>query len=381
MAAKLELLRAGEEAVFEHVTEAAQPFLAGLLAQAARGRVWIVCPEVRRQETFHNELLNWFSDALFFPESDVSSVEGALPDPETVAERLAIVQKLTAAKGRQIIVLTVASLADEVPARDALKKLELRLARTTQIDREKFISNCRAPVTSTHHKSPPAVNTRSEAGSSTSFLSPFAPVRIELFDDEIESIGISISMRRPPSSTSTAARSCSAKPRRMRVSARAGSATTSARAISRSTRTPAGGSAGSHSRGSEGTELTEDFGTAFYDHGLGEFDAGDFVVDELKRERFFQQLTEWREAGWRVFIVCNNEGEIERLHDLIPAVEVDALTFTIGTQARGFTFRRRSSRCSRMRSSSAAIAIPARAASRSAGRASSRSGRKSISAS
>jgi transcription-repair coupling factor (superfamily II helicase) len=82
----------------------------------------------------------------------------------------------------------------------------------------------------------------------------------------------------------------------------------------------------------------EDFSTAFYDHGLGEFDAGDFVVDEIKRERFFGQLREWREQGWQTFVFCNNEGETERLHDLLPPVEADALHFVIGALGRGFTF-------------------------------------------
>ena len=64
--------------------------------------------------------------------------------------------------------------------------------------------------------------------------------------------------------------------------------------------------------------LAEDYSTAFFDHGLGEFEAGDFVVDEIKRERFFAQLREWREQGWKTFVFCNNEGETERLHDLLP---------------------------------------------------------------
>ena len=81
-----------------------------------------------------------------------------------------------------------------------------------------------------------------------------------------------------------------------------------------------------------------DYSLAFYDNGLGEFEAGDFVVDEARRERFFAQLTEWRTQGWSTFVFCNNEGEIERLHDLIPAVEADALHFSIGTLSRGFTF-------------------------------------------
>jgi transcription-repair coupling factor (superfamily II helicase) len=86
------------------------------------------------------------------------------------------------------------------------------------------------------------------------------------------------------------------------------------------------------------SELLCDFTTAFLEHGLGEFEAGDFVVDEMKRERFFAQLRAWRTDGWRVHIFCNNEGEVERLNDLIPPVEADPLRFTIGPLARGFVF-------------------------------------------
>jgi transcription-repair coupling factor (superfamily II helicase) len=82
----------------------------------------------------------------------------------------------------------------------------------------------------------------------------------------------------------------------------------------------------------------EDHGTAFFDHGLGDFEAGDFVIDEFKRERFFQHLREWRLDGWSVHIFCNNEGEIERLREIIPAVETDPLNFVLGTLAKGFIF-------------------------------------------
>jgi transcription-repair coupling factor (superfamily II helicase) len=91
----------------------------------------------------------------------------------------------------------------------------------------------------------------------------------------------------------------------------------------------------------EGAEIssdTEDYSCAFFDPGLGEFEAGDFIVDEVKRERFFDQLTEWRRDHWSVHLFCNNEGEIERLRELIPSVEADALHFTVGTISRGFTF-------------------------------------------
>ena len=128
MAAKLGELRSGADVVFEHVVESARPFLAAVIAREAKSRVWIVCPDVRTQEAFHNELLNWFPDALFFPETDVAPVEGAIPDPETAAERLGIVQQLGRKKGREIVVLTRANLNGQVPAPDALKQLAIVLA-------------------------------------------------------------------------------------------------------------------------------------------------------------------------------------------------------------------------------------------------------------
>ena len=130
LAGKLALLRAGAEpVVFEHVTESARPFLAALIARQVKQRLWIVCENVRAQETLHNELLNWFPDALFFPEAEVAPVEGALPDPETAAERLAIVQRLADAKTRVVLVLTRASLAGLVPAPGALRALEIACHR------------------------------------------------------------------------------------------------------------------------------------------------------------------------------------------------------------------------------------------------------------
>ena len=136
MAAKLGELRSGADVVFEHVVEAAGPFLAAVMAREAKSRVWIVCPDVRTQEAFHNELLNWFPHALFFPETDVAPVEGAIPDPETAAERLGIVQQLGGKKGREIVVLTRTNLNGQVPAPDALKQLAIVLKRGARLNRE-----------------------------------------------------------------------------------------------------------------------------------------------------------------------------------------------------------------------------------------------------
>ncbi|MFZ4779844.1 MAG: hypothetical protein ACOYM3_31175, partial [Terrimicrobiaceae bacterium] len=41
------------------IAEPAQPFVAALLAGRLSGRVWVVCPDVRRQEDFATEMAAW----------------------------------------------------------------------------------------------------------------------------------------------------------------------------------------------------------------------------------------------------------------------------------------------------------------------------------
>ena len=90
--------------------------------------------------------------------------------------------------------------------------------------------------------------------------------------------------------------------------------------------------------GAQTADGPEDFATAFYDHGLGEFEVGDFVVDEGKRQQFFRQLRERRREDWVTYIYCNNEGEVERLQELLAEEEYKNIVFAIGSIARGFTF-------------------------------------------
>jgi transcription-repair coupling factor (superfamily II helicase) len=340
--AKLARVRSGEAVSFEHVVAAAQPFLAALLVRQAKARIWIVCPNVRTQETMHNELLQWFPDALFFPEVEKSSVEGALPDPESVAERLGIVQRLTSAKGRQVVVLTRASLDDEVPTQSTLKQLTFPLHRSMRLDRDALLKQ----LTAAGYEHVSQVSARGQYAVRGGILDVYSfhhtlPIRIELFDDQVESLrefdlDTQISVQNLDitslmlGESAADRRTCRLQEliaeRDLTIDAEASWFAARVRILE-------------HSEGiiEEGT-MAEDYSTAFFDHGLGEFEAGDFVVDEIKRERFFSQLREWRTDGWRVHVYCNNEGEIERLHDLVPPVEVDVLHFIVGTLHRGFTF-------------------------------------------
>jgi transcription-repair coupling factor (superfamily II helicase) len=339
LAAKLRAVALGEDRImFEQVTEGAHSVLCAVIAQTAKRRVWLVCPALRAQEQLHNELIQWVPDALFFPEMEVAPVEGAMPDPETMAERLAIIHRLNArdAKGKPpVLVLTKAALDETVPDAEQMQSLEMRLARGETMMREMLLGR----LVGAGYEQAAQVSQRGQFAVRGGIVDVFSfhhslPVRLEFFGDELESIrhfdlDAQTSVEQLPSCTILLGQAAP-RERRLRDCIREDDITVDVCAEWLEAKA-------SISTASVG-EGVEDYSLAFFDNGLGEFEAGDFVVDEARRERFFTQLTEWRTQGWSTFVFCNNEGEIERLHDLIPALEADALHFSEGTLSRGFTF-------------------------------------------
>jgi transcription-repair coupling factor (superfamily II helicase) len=337
LAAKLRALAKG--ARFENVIEHAQPALCAAIARAARHRLWLVCGDVRTQEHLHNEIAQWHPAALFFPEIEIAPIEGAVPDPEAVAERLGVVQQL-AGNERLILVLTRASLGESVVDEAELRRLEFQIRRGAKLDRDALLKQ----LGDAGYELVPQVGARGQYAVRGGIVDVFSfhhalPVRLEWFDDELESI------RQFDLDAQTSVEQLQS------VTLLLGEAESVGKKLGdyiRETDVTVDVDAGwldaavsicsAGLSGSDAATDAEDFSTAFFDHGLGEFDAGDFVVDEFKRERFFAQLREWREQSWTTFIFCNNEGEVERLHDLLPPVEADAIRFVIGTLGRGFTF-------------------------------------------
>ncbi|MEO6740657.1 MAG: transcription-repair coupling factor [Chthoniobacteraceae bacterium] len=342
LAAKLRAVaKGGDDITFEQVAEGAHSALCAVIARAAQengSRLWLVCPALRAQEQLHNELIQWLPDALFFPELEVAPVEGALPDPETMAERLAIIHRLNMHDGKKspiIIVLTKAALDEAVPDAEQMQAMEMQLARGETVMREMLLGR----LSAAGYEPAAQVSQRGQFAVRGGIVDVFSfhhtlPVRLEFFGDELESIrhfdlDAQTSVEQLPSCTILLGQAAP-RERRLRDCIGKGDITVDVGAEwleAKVSITPAGTGEG-----------VEDYSLAFFDNGLGEFEAGDFVVDEARRERFFAQLTEWRTQGWRTFVFCNNEGEIERLHDLIPAVEADALHFSTGTLGRGFTF-------------------------------------------
>lgn len=343
LATKLAMVRPDNTVVFEHVTESAQPFLAALIAKQAKGRIWVICANVRAQELFHNELLNWFPDALFLPELELAPTQGSLPDPEIGAERLQILQSLASTRERRVIVASFASLDENVPSSAGLKQITVKLRKTARLEREKLLHQLAAAG----YEKAAQVSTRGQFAVRGGILDIFSwhhmsPVRIELFDDVIESIrqfdlDSQISVQVVDSCIlllgEAGEQTCP-----LRDYIQPGDLIIDAAGAAGIAGTDPLRSSVQILEGSTGGDGEEDYSSAFFDHGLGDFDAGDFVIEETKRESFFRQLGEWREREWQTYIFCNNEGEIERLRDLIPAGELQNVALATGALSRGFTF-------------------------------------------
>ena len=329
--------------VFDHVDEAAHAFVAGLVASRfkprakARRRVWIVAPTLRAQEQIHNELCNWLAEIVFLPEAEIALAENALPDPETAADRLQALERVM--EGEGVVVLTAAALNDNAPSPEGMRKLTLELARGRHIALDALVEQ----LAQAGYERAAQVALRGQFAVRGGIVDVFSwqhtiPLRVEFFGDEIDSLRFfdldAQTTVQPVESASLLlgeageARQCIVRdyiaPGDLVVDVEAGVDWANV-AITSGAASGAG---------------AEDYAAAFFDHGLGEFEAGDLVVEAGKKEHFLRQLMQWLEGGWRVVIYCNNEGEVERFRDLLPGpmLEHAGLELAIGSVARGFTF-------------------------------------------
>lgn len=192
MAEKIARVQAGKPVDFDHVAASAQPFLVALLAAHARQEaqtLWVVCDTERAQEQLHAELTTWMPDAMIFPHLEVSAVEGALPDPETSAERLSVVQRLASQSQGALVVLNLRSFEDIVPAPSALLKSTLEIGKGTRLDRDALVQQ----LIGAGYESVPQVSDRGQFAVRGGVMDIYSwqqvlPARLEWFDDEVESV-------------------------------------------------------------------------------------------------------------------------------------------------------------------------------------------------
>src|SRR5436305_11562616 len=305
---------------FSHVIEPAQAFLASVIAHASHGRppddrhaadstIWVLCPSVHSQELLYESLLNWRADALFLPEAELVAVKNVLPDPEIVAERLALLMEIERDSDPRIIVATRASLDQPAPKRGALQSAVSQLRRGANAKMEQFLDQ----LIASGYERVAQVTTRGQfavRGGIVDLYSWHAPLpfRLEFFGDQIESLrefdidsqtsvrdlaSVDILLGQGAAASEPPGRSGD---RPSLVDAQSGFVRDYVAPNHLIIAIEAKETSNAHIQISEGWIQTgpEDFTGAFEDCDIGEFAAGDLALAEAKRAQFIERLKEWR---------------------------------------------------------------------------------------
>ncbi|MES2476480.1 MAG: transcription-repair coupling factor [Verrucomicrobiota bacterium] len=316
-AARLAPLTTGErEVVLDHAAEASHAFLTAVVTLAAadhgKSRVWLVSEMPRHRERLAAELDLWGVNALILPDGPVETGDGAIADPESAAEWFAVLEILARAE-KCVVVCGSEAFDGKAPSPAALRASRTPLAPGKKLDPDALAKT----LAENGYERVPTVTGRGQFAVRGGILDLFAwqaakPLRLEFFDTELESLrefdlDSQASTRKlssadlllaEPSSEATVADYRRATD--LIFSYGADIARPDVRILE------------------DAAEYNseEDFTLACFGSPLGTFDAGDFVLEESRRENFFRQLNDWQRDGWEVAMVFGNKGEEERFAEL-----------------------------------------------------------------
>ena len=306
-----------EQAVFDHTSLPGVPFVAALCIRAIpdTARAWVVAPHLRAQESIAAQLETWgVRNILFVPEKEVALGE-EVGDPELAAERLNVLHRIASGRlGKQTIVVAEGSLNDEVPSVNGMQNQGMTLKTGETHAPDELIKL----FTEAGFEGVPQVISRGQWSRRGGILDIFPlqsshPVRLEFFDDEIESIrefdvDSQISFRKVEHVNLVLAEAAGVETLRDWIKPE-DTVITAPFCKER-------GNACILTAPPENAEGEEDFSLAIHENPLGSFDAGDFVMQEMRRELAERQIREWLDRKWNVSMFFPNEGEEERFRDI-----------------------------------------------------------------
>jgi transcription-repair coupling factor (superfamily II helicase) len=324
---------------FSHIVEAGHAFLVATIARNSDRTIWVLCPNVRAQDSLYETLLNWLPDAQFLPEAEFAAVENILPDPEIAAERLSLLGRIDTDRRPQVIVATRASLDQAAPSRGTLPAASLRIQRGTSSPMESLLGK----LAKAGYERAAQVTTRGQFAVRGGIVDLYSwqaplPVRVEFFGDEIESLrefdlDTQTSLRELPeidillgaAADQTGFVRDYLSPDHLRIDIESASSPVGRIRPVADRTDSSGGEPEENSDAqiqiSEGwiEKGPEDFSGAFVAAAteVGEFAVGDFMLAEAKRAQFVRRLAEWRDNNARVVIYFQTEGEIERFREII----------------------------------------------------------------
>lgn len=341
-------LHKGAPLVLGHVAREAFPFAAALAVEAlAETRVWLICADARMQEQVHGELHVWGVPALFFPRlAQADAKEGALPDPDTQAERVSVLARFAeGGEHPRIIVLCKDSLDEEVASVQQIEAAKKPLHTGMRLDVEPLLAQLEA----SGYERVPMVTERGQFARRGGIVDVFSwqgeePLRIEFLDDEIESLRtfdihtqtsvkrferVSLLLHQMDSAAAATRLAALIQAKDAVVALECEPESEIQASSCRQILITSGAGAGTG---------PEDFSTAIFENPLGMFEAGDFVLHEARRAQFTKQVEEWRAEQWRIVMFLHNEGERERFEELAGKewIAQHRIELTLGLLHRGF---------------------------------------------
>ena len=351
--------------MFDHADEASHSFFVALACNASKDlgkkRQWIVHESPRQRERIASELELWGITALVLPDSPVNPDNELheIADPETAAEWFSILETLATSDAFAVI-CGPDSFSQYAPSAKSLLSNRTHLKSGLILDPTAFAETLAAHG----YERFPTVTARGHFAIRGGILDLFPfqsprPLRLEFFDTELESIRefdlntqastrkiaeIDLQLTEPPAVATIADYFRAGDVKISLLTDQSDQSDLSDSYASTvagdSSPRPLEGIPAPHFLITENTSTAEEnFTLAAYGSPLGTFDAGDFILDELRREAFFKQLNEWQRDGWDIGIVFSTKGELERFTELSGKnLERDlGLTPIIGELVSSFT--------------------------------------------
>jgi len=310
------LATGGRGIVLDHCAEASHAFVIAILCEVAadrkKARLWLISDLPRHRERLAVELELWGINALVLPDPPTETGDGTLADPESAAEWFSVLEVLACADSCAVLCGSEA-FSSKAPSPAALRSSRTVLKPGTHLDPAALAKS----LTEHGFERSPTVTSRGQFAVRGGIIDLFAwqaarPLRLEFFDTDLESIREfdldsqasttklqeSELLLEEPAAVATVAEY--RRPGDLIVSLGPDIADADALII----------------EGAAGLESEEDFTLATFGSPLGTFEAGDFVLEEIRRDNFFRQLNEWKREGWDVAMAFSNKGEQGRFTEL-----------------------------------------------------------------
>lgn len=339
--------------LIEHVAGPAHGFACGLIAarlqqaEEINSRLWVLAKDLRLQENLFNELTTWWGrqQTHFFPEQEINQFVDALPDPDIAAERTSLLQQLALppeSSTTEIIVLIGESLEEDVPKPGALESRELTVKNGDSLD----LDDLTQQLEDGGYEKSAEVFRRGQFSIRGGIIDIYSwqsatPVRIELFGDEVESLRTfdldtqasiqkvkSVELLVSQPDPDREADFC-----KLRDYVREED-------VVISVDWPDFDDAQVHiySSAFPGSDTEEDHSAACYGSPIASTEAGDFIVQQAKRDAFRIQVETWCAEGWEVCMFFNKSGEVDRFREVVSGDLLGKLvTPRLGNLNNGFT--------------------------------------------